>query len=400
MTYFPARAVVDLDAIAHNIGVLAALAPDSALMAVVKADAYGHGLVPVARAALAGGATWLGAAQLSEALALRAAGVGGRLLTWIFAPGAPLGEALATDIDLSAGAPWALEEILSAARRSGTVARVHLKVDTGLGRGGSFLPQWTEMLHRALEAEAAGEIRLVGVWSHLASADDVTSPVTVAQLAVFNQAVALAEAAGAHLEVRHLANSAATLTNPSMHADLVRPGIAIYGLCPIPGRTSASFGLIPAMRLEATVMVTKVAGEGQGVSYGHTYVTSAETTLADIPIGYADGIPRHASGRGPVQIAGSRYQVAGRVCMDQFVVDVGAQTSIQAGDTAVLFGSGLDGEPTAAEWADAAGTIDYETVTRDGARVPRIYVGTAGVEPAAATKQTQQTDTANTEIHA
>ena len=174
MTYFPARAVVDLDAIAHNIGVLAALAPDSAVMAVVKADAYGHGLVPVARAALAGGATWLGAAQLSEALALRAAGVGGRLLTWIFAPGAPLDEALATDIDLSAGAPWALEEILSAARRSGTVARVHLKVDTGLGRGGSFLPQWTEMLHRALEAEAAGEIRLVGVWSHLASADDVT----------------------------------------------------------------------------------------------------------------------------------------------------------------------------------------------------------------------------------
>lgn len=379
MTYFPARVVVDLDAIAHNVRVLGSLAPTSAVMAVVKADAYGHGLVPVARAAQAGGATWLGTAQLDEALTLRAAGVNGRLLTWIFAPGAPLSKAIEADIDLSAGAAWALADIIEAARSTSIMARVHLKVDTGLGRGGAFLPEWTAMLHQALEAEAAGVIRVVGVWSHLASADDVTSPVTNAQLEVFTEAVARAEQAGADLEVRHLANSAATLINPAMHADLVRPGIAVYGLSPIPGRSSASFGLVPAMRLEASVMVAKQAGTGQGVSYGHTYTTTQATTLADIPLGYADGIPRHASGRGPVQIAGTRHHVAGRVCMDQFVVDVGPDSPVRAGDTAVLFGSGAGGEPTAADWAEAAGTIDYEIVTRIGARVPRSYVGTAGV---------------------
>ncbi|GMA32256.1 alanine racemase [Litorihabitans aurantiacus] len=378
MSTFPARAVVDLDAIAGNVAHLATLAPRSEVMAVVKADAYGHGLVPSALAAQAGGATWLGVAQLAEALTLRAQGVTGRILTWIYAPGAPLEGALAAGLDLSVGARWALEEVVAAARASDRTARVHLKVDTGLARGGMFLTEWTQVLAEAMVAQAEGLIEVVGVWSHLASAEDVTSPVTQAQLEVFTEAVARAEAAGARLEVRHLANSAATLVNPAMHFDLVRPGLAVFGLSPVPGRTPTDLGLTPAMRLEAEIMLVKDAPAGQGVSYGHTYTTTRDTVLADIPLGYADGIPRHASGVGPFQVGGRRLTIAGRVCMDQVVLDLGRGARERAGDVAVLFGPGGDGEPTAQDWADAVGTISYEIVTRLGSRVPRVYVGTAG----------------------
>ncbi len=378
MSTFPARAVVDLDAIAGTVRRLASLAPASEVMAVVKADAYGHGLVPSALAARAGGATWLGVAQLAEALTLRDAGVPGRILTWIFTPGAPLQRAIAADLDLSVGAPWALTEVVAAARAGGRPARVHLKVDTGLARGGMFLDEWSDVLAEALRAQADGAIEVVGVWSHLASAEDVTSPVTQAQLDVFVEAVARAEAGGAHLEVRHLANSAATLVNPAMHFDLVRPGLAVFGLSPVPGRTPADLGLTPAMRLEAEIMLVKRAPAGQGVSYGHTYTTARDTLLADVPLGYADGIPRHASGSGPFAVGGRRVHVAGRVCKDQVVLDLGPDAAARAGDVAVLFGPGTDGEPTAQDWAEAAGTISYEIVTRLGSRVPRVHVGTAG----------------------
>ncbi|TGO06299.1 alanine racemase [Serinibacter arcticus] len=378
MSTFPARAVVDLDAIAGNVRHLATLAPASQVMAVVKADAYGHGLVPSALAAQAGGATWLGVAQLAEALTLRASGVTGRILTWIYSPGAPLESALAAGLDLSVGAPWALTEVVAAARASGRTARVHLKVDTGLARGGMFLEDWSEVLADALRAQADGVIEVVGVWSHLASAEDVTSPITQAQLDVFVEAIARAEAGGAHLEVRHLANSAATLVNPAMHFDLVRPGLAVFGLSPVPGRTPADLGLTPAMRLEAEIMLVKRAAAGQGVSYGHTYTTTEDTLLADVPLGYADGIPRHASGTGPFDVGGRRVRIAGRVCMDQVVLDLGPDATARAGDVAVLFGPGTDGEPTAQDWAEAAGTISYEIVTRLGSRVPRVHVGTAG----------------------
>lgn len=378
MSTFPARAVVDLDAIAGNVRHLGSLAPASEVMAVVKGDAYGHGLVASARAAQAGGATWLGVAQLAEALTLRASGVAGRILTWIYAPGAPLESALAAGLDVSVGAPWALEEVVAAAHLSSRTARIHLKVDTGLARGGMFLDAWTDVLGEALRAQADGAIEVVGVWSHLASAEDVTSPITDAQLAVFVEAVARAEAGGAHLEVRHLANSAATLVNPAMHFDLVRPGLAVFGLSPIPGTSPQELGLTPAMRLEAEVMLVKDAEAGQGVSYGHKYTTPGATRLADIPLGYADGIPRNASGVGPVAIGGERLTIAGRVCMDQFVVDVGADSDVVAGDIAVVFGPGDDGEPTVADWAEATGTIPYEIVTRLGARVPRVHTGSAG----------------------
>ncbi|MBO1752306.1 alanine racemase [Actinotalea sp. BY-33] len=384
MTY-PARAVVDLDAISSNVTALADRAGPAAVMAVVKADAYGHGLVPSARAALAGGATWLGAAQVDEALALRAAGIGAPLLTWLYAPGAALDQALLAGIDVSVSAAWALDELLAAVRSTGRTARVHIKVDTGLGRNGVMPDELDALLGTALRAQAEGACAVVGIWSHFAWADAPDHPTVLAQAEVFAEAVALAERRGAQLEVRHLANSAATLTNPSVHYDLVRPGLAVFGLSPVPELgTSADYGLTPAMRLEAELALVKQVPAGHGVSYGHEHVTSGPTTLGLVPIGYADGIPRHASGtaerRGaPVQVSGRRLGIAGRVCMDQFVLDLGPGATEQAGQTVELFGTGADGGPTAQDWAEVVGTISYEVVTRVGTRLPRVHVGSAGV---------------------
>lgn len=376
MTYYPARAVVDLDHIAANVTRLGEVAPHSQVMAVVKGDAYGHGLLPVARAALRGGATWLGSAQLNEALQLRAAGITVPILTWLYAPGAPFRDALHAGLDLSVPALWALQEISAAARQTGITARIHLKVDTGLGRGGAFLDEWTAILHKAMHLQADGIVQVVGVWSHLTCAEEVGHPSVQAQVEIFEEAIRRAEQAGAALQVRHLANSAGTLIAPQTHYDLVRPGIAIYGLSPAPQtHPSARVGLTPAMRLEAQVHLAKDAPADQGVSYGHSYTTSQETSLAVIPLGYADGIPRQVSNAAPVFLAGRQHRIAGRVCMDQFVLDVGRQSAVQAGDTAVLFGTGFEGEPTAQDWAEAAGTISYEIVARLGARVPRTYLG-------------------------
>ncbi|WP_149204246.1 alanine racemase [Actinotalea subterranea] len=381
MSDYPARAVVDLDAISANVRTLRDLASPAAVMAVVKADAYGHGLVPSARAALAGGATWLGVAQATEALELRAAGVQSRILTWLYAPGAPLDRLVAADVDVSVPAGWALLEVVEAARATGRTARIHVKVDTGLGRGGALPRDLDTLLDAALAAQAEGAVSVVGVWSHLAWADAPDHPTVLAQAQVFDDAVRLAERKGARLEVRHLANSAATLTNPAMHYDLVRPGLAVYGLTPVPQLGGPDrYGLVPAMRLEAELVLAKLVPAGHGVSYGHVYTTPTQTVLGVVGLGYADGIPRHASGTperagAPMQVGGRRVGIAGRVCMDQLVVDLGPDADDVAGDRVVLFGSGADGEPTAEDWAEAAGTISYEIVARLGARVPRVHVG-------------------------
>ncbi len=380
MSSFPARAVVDLAAIRANVRSLAAHAPTAQVLAVVKADAYGHGLLPVARAAVDGGATWLGVAQLGEALELRSGGVTAPLLTWLYAPGAPLAQAVAAEVDLSIAAPWALDEVVVAARAVGRPARVHLKVDTGLGRNGLTPAQLPDVLDAALRAEAEGAVRVVGLWSHLAFADEPDHPAVRAQAAVFAEALELVERRGARLEVRHLANSAATLTAPGLHYDLVRPGIAVYGLSPVPQLGGpADFGLIPAMTLEAELVTVKEVPAGQGVSYAHAYVTPGATTLGVVPLGYADGVPRHASGSvdrpgGPLLVGGRRLSVAGRVCMDQVVVDLGPDAQDRAGDRVELFGTGAAGGPTAQDWADVAGTISYEIVTRVGGRVPRVHI--------------------------
>lgn len=389
----PSRALVDLDAIRGNVAELDARAGSAQTMAVVKADAYGHGLVPAAHAALAGGATWLGVAQASEALELRAAGFTAPVLTWLYRPGEPLDALVAADVDVSVSSVPALAQVLAAARATGRTARVHVKVDTGLGRAGVQPAQLPELLDAAVRAQAEGAVEVVGIWSHLAWADAPDHPTVAAQTEVFREAVALAERAGAHLQVRHLANSAATLTNPAMAFDLVRPGLAVYGLTPVPQLGGPErFGLTPAMRLEADLVLTKRVPAGHGVSYGHEYTTTRDTVLGVVPLGYGDGIPRHASGLAgalgaPVQVGGRRLGVAGRVCMDQFVVDLGPDASEQAGDVAVLFGTGRDGEPTAEDWALACGTISYEIVTRLGVRVPRVYTGSPELLAAAGVDQ-------------
>jgi alanine racemase len=371
-----ARATVDLDAISRNVQVLGRHAGSAAVMAVVKADGYGHGLLPSARAALSGGASWLGVAQLSEAMALRDGGLRAPLLSWLHVPGSDFAGAIAADIDLSVSALWSLAEIAEAARGLGRTARIHLKVDTGLGRNGAFGDDWQTLLSAARRLEAEGLVRIVGVWSHFVYADDPTHPTVRAQLERFGEAVRDAERAGCDLEVRHIANSAATLTNPGAAFDLVRPGLAVYGLSPVPLLGDPqSFGLTPAMTLSADFAVTKELPAGQGLSYGHLYVTSQATTVGLVPMGYADGIPRNATNVGPVGVGGVRHTIAGRVCMDQFVVDLGPASTAQAGDPVILFGAGDSGEPTAQDWAEATDTISYEIISRIGSRVRRVYVG-------------------------
>ncbi|MBY8344276.1 alanine racemase [Streptomyces spinosirectus] len=370
-----ARAEIDLGALRANVRALRALAPDAALMAVVKSDAYGHGAVPCARAAVQAGAAWLGTATPEEALALRAAGLPGRVMCWLWTPGGPWQEAIEADIDVSVSGMWALDEVTDAARRAGRHARVQLKADTGLGRNGCQPGEdWAELVGAALRAEADGLIRITGLWSHFACADEPGHPSIALQLTRFREMLAYAEGRGVRPEVRHIANSPATLTLPEAHFDLVRTGIALYGISPSPEiGAPADFGLRPAMTLSAAVALVKHVPGGHGVSYGHHYVTPGETTLGLVPVGYADGIPRHASGTGPVLVGGKWRTVAGRVAMDQFVVDLGGDEPA-AGTEAVLFGPGDRGEPTAEDWAQAAGTIAYEIVTRIGTRVPRVYV--------------------------
>ena len=384
---WPAEVVVDLDAIAANVRTLRDRVGGAELMAVVKADAYGHGLVPSARAALAGGACSLGVAQATEALALRAAGVTAPVLVWLVLPGPDLGLLLDADVEIAVAGVELLEEVAACARGRGRPAVVQLKADTGLARNGAFaLPvrqgdprtDWSDLVSGAARLEAEGALRVRGVFTHFAYADAPRHPTVRAQQEVFRDAVAVAERAGLEPEVRHMSNSAATLTTPSATWDMVRPGLAVYGLSPVPDLASAAdLGLVPAMTVRARAAVVKRIPAGQGVSYGHTYAVDRETTVVDVPLGYADGVPRHASNAGPVQIGGARHRVSGRVCMDQFVVDVG-DVQVGVGDPVVLFGTGEQGEPTAQDWADAAGTISYEIVTRLGPRVPRVYVGKAG----------------------
>ncbi|WP_406464059.1 alanine racemase [Streptomyces sp. NBC_00111] len=370
-----ARAEIDLDALRANVRALRARASGAQLMAVVKSDAYGHGAVPCARAAREAGAAWLGTATPQEALALRAAGIGGRMMCWLWTPGGPWREAVEADIDVSVSGMWALDEVVAAATEAGVPARVQLKADTGLGRNGCQPADWPELVTAARAAEEAGVLRITGLWSHFACADEPGHPSIAAQLDVFRDMVAYAEKEGVRPEVRHIANSPATLTVPESHFDLVRTGIAMYGISPSPELgTAADFGLRPVMTLAASVALVKQVPPGHGISYGHHYTTSsAETTLALVPVGYADGVPRHASGRGPVLVGGAVRRVAGRVAMDQFVVDLGGDT-LEAGAEAVLFGPGDRGEPSAEDWARAADTIAYEIVTRIGPRVPRVHL--------------------------
>jgi len=364
-----AEAFVDLDAIAHNTTLLTKAAGGASVMAVVKADGFGHGAVPVARTALDHGASWLGVTSRAEALALRAAGVSAPTLLWMYPPSEPFVDLLRAQVDISVGAVTALEAVAEAADRTGLVAQVHLKSDTGLSRNGATPDEWPQLLAWARKFELAGLLRIRGVWSHLANAESPGDAGLEQQLRAFDVARRAATAARIEPPIVHLANSAAALQLPQTRHDLVRIGIALYGIEPVPGRT---FGLRPALTVQAQILLTKRVAAGTGVSYGPDFVTDRETTLALVPLGFADGVPRQAAGRASVAIHGVRCPVVGRVAMDQIVVDVG-ELRTRAGDIAVMFGPGTNGEPTAAEWAQWAGTNPHDILTGIGARLPRRY---------------------------
>jgi len=364
------QALVDLGAITANVAALREHVRGSQVMAVVKADGYGHGMIPAARAALIGGASWLGVADATEAVTLRRTGIAVPLLC-LMAFGDPL-EAIRQRVDLTAGSAAYAATIAGAADRAGVRARLQLKADTGLGRGGATRAEWPALVDAALDAQARGLARVTGLWSHFACADIPGHPSIAAQLEAFLDACAYAEKAGLTPQVRHIANTAAALTVPEARLDLVRFGGALYGLSTLPG--GAPPWLRPAMTLRARLALVKRVPAGSGVSYGHRYVTSRETNLGLVPLGYADGVPRAASGSRLVTARGRRWPITGTVCMDQFVVDFGDEP-VEAGDEVTLFGPGDDGEATAQEWGEAIGGISYEIATGIGARVPRTYPG-------------------------
>lgn len=382
-----AQATVDLGAVAHNTKILTGCTT-AQVMAVVKADAFRHGLLPVARTALSHGATWLGVTSTTEALALRAAGIDAPILSWLHRYDSSFASAITAGVDLSVSTVTHLHMIAAAAERAGQPAQVHLKSDTGLSRNGAVGADWPELVTWARRYELGGRMRVRAIWSHLADADSPASPGSPAsptvqrQVAAYEGALAVARAAGLDPLLRHLANSAATLTAPHTHYDLVRVGIALYGVEPIPGRR---FGLRPALSLRSSVINVKRVPAGTGVSYHHDHVTGVATTLALIPVGYADGVPRAAGGKARVWLGGARCPIVGRVAMDQCVVDVG-DAPVRIGDEVVLFGDPAEGDadeagatepgrgvPTVSEWARWCGTNPHEILTGLGARVDRSH---------------------------
>ncbi|WP_328351875.1 alanine racemase [Mycobacterium sp. NBC_00419] len=367
-----AEALVDLGAIADNVRVLRERAGSAEVMAVVKADAYGHGAPQVARAAVAAGAAALGVATIDEALALRSAGITAPVLAWLHPPGTDFAPALNADVQIGVSSARQVGEVLAAVERTGRTAQVTVKVDTGLNRNGVSAAEYPGVLTELQRAIAADAIRVRGIMSHLVSGDVPDDPLNDIQAQRFSDMLAQARARGIDFEVAHLSNSPSALTRPDLGFDMVRPGIAVYGLSPIP--ELGDMGLRPAMTLKCTVAMVKSVKAGEGVSYGHTWIAEEDTNLALLPIGYADGVYRTLSGRIDALINGRLRRNVGRICMDQLVVNLGpGRPDVAEGDEAILFGSGAAGEPTAQDWADMLGTIHYEVVTSPRGRVVRTY---------------------------
>jgi len=375
-----AWANVSGDSILHNYDTIRGIAGVQ-VMAVVKADAYGHGADFVAPLLRAHGVTWLGVALPCEALALRAAGDRGNLLSWLSTPGDPdLVACVEVDVDLSVSNSRELEEIAVAARSLGKCANIHVKIDTGLNRNGIPINELGPLLTdlRALVAE--GVIGVRGVWSHLASADHVDPEIAhesvSAQRAVFKLALADFEAVGIEPEVIHLANTAGALWHPDSRFNLVRAGIGMYGLSPNVARASSSeLNLVPAMTLIARLSAVKSVPAGAGVSYMHTWIATRDCQLGLVPLGYGDGIPRSASNRVAVCVAGELMAQVGTIAMDQFLIDTtDSAADVSEGSEVYLFGPGGHGELTADQWGALSGSIGYEIVTRLGSRIPRVHV--------------------------
>ena len=379
-----AFAEVDLDALRANVAMLREKAGSARLLAVVKADAYGHGLVPCAKAALEGGAQWLGVALLEEALALRSAGIKARTLAWLTPLGSDFDSAIREDIDLSVPTREHLKAVIASGRKVGVRPRVHLEIDTGMSRGGVFAesPEFRELVADLVDAVKKDLVEVVGAWSHFARADEPGEAMTAEQIAKFDAALDEIFSAGLSIPIHHIANSAATLSdenNQRAKYSMMRAGIAIYGLSPDVSSMgdSESLGLKRVMTVKAQLQLVKEVRAGATVGYGATATVPQDTKLGVVAMGYADGIPRNADSRAGVFViegtSGRRAPIIGRVSMDQFVVDLGKESSAKTGDLVIVFGDGATGEYTADDWARATGTIGYEIVTRIGPRVPRIW---------------------------
>ncbi|SMH31142.1 alanine racemase [Rathayibacter oskolensis] len=368
------EALIDADAISANVARLRELTGARRLMAVVKANAYGHGALAAAQAALAGGADALGTADLREAVALREAGVLAPLLCWLHDPGEDFDAAVEHGIDVAVSTRAQLDALAQAAEDRGVRAAVQLKFDTGLSRNGAPEEEWPLLADALSRHVAVGSLHLTGLFSHLSNASREED---LAQLAVLRRGAAVLSDRGIAAPLLHLAATAGALRLPETRLDLVRTGIGVYGLSPFDGESSLELGLVPAMTLQGRVAGVRRVGAGTGVSYDYTYRAPGSTTLALVPFGYADGIPRSASGVAEVLIGGRRHRIAGRVAMDQFVVDVG-DAPVEVGDAVTLWGDPTTGVPSVDEWARWCGTINYELVTRIGQRVQRRVVGGQG----------------------
>ena len=360
---------VNLDAIVHNLDVMRARASQAKVMGVVKANAYGHGAVQVAKTLERAGVDYLGVADVQEALELREAGIAVPILAWLHDPDDDFVAAISKNIDLGVANIEQLGHIAKACAITGEVAKLHLKIDTGLGRNGSTEREWGDLLE---EVKSLGEsVEVIGIFSHLSTTsrqDDLV------QIEKFDAAVAEAKRAGVTYQLRHLTASDGSLAYPDAHYEMVRIGVALYGLDPFSTNRGAEFGLIPAMTAVSKVAQVKRVPAGHGVSYNYLHRTATETTLALVPVGYAEGLPRSATGKAQVLIGGKRYPILSQIAMDQFVLDVG-DDPIQVGDEVVIFGDSATGAPSADDLAVASGTINYEIVTRMGGRFKREYLG-------------------------
>jgi alanine racemase len=363
--------IIDLDAIAYNLDVMRQRTSGAMICGVVKANAYGHGMLEVARKLEDAGVDYLGVADVTEALELRRAGIVSPILAWLHDPHEMFVEAVNEGIELGLANEDHLTRVAAAAEITGRLARVHLKVDTGLNRNGASAAEWEGVLRQARGLVAEGFIQVVGIFSHLSSTGEAED---LAQIARFEKAVDLAREYGIKFELRHLTASDGSLNYPQAHYEMVRVGVALYGLSPFTDHHSKEYGLRPAMTATAYVTQVKRVPAGEGVSYGYMHRTKAETTLALIPVGYAEGLPRDASGKASVSIHGKTYPISSRIAMDQFVIDVG-DDDVTAGDLVTIFGDPAAGVPSADELAAAADTINYEIVTRMGGRFKRTYLG-------------------------
>jgi alanine racemase len=368
-----AHAEVNLSAIADNLKYIKSKT-EAQVLAVVKADAYGHGLIQVGKAAADAGADWLGTALLEEGISLRNSGIRIPIISWLTPLGEDFRTAIELDIDLSISSVELLREVIEAGNSVNKIPRVHIEIDTGMSRGGVG-DDWQKFLDSLVKASKSNEINLLGIWSHFARADEPDEKMNNEQLAIFEDRIKSLEIAGVSPQFIHIANSAASLTNKSAHKNIIRWGIGLYGLSPDVNNLgdSKSLKLKPAMKLKAKLHLVKSVKAGVSVGYGGTAITKSDTKLGVVTLGYADGIPRNANNLAGVFAAGVRAPLIGRVSMDQFVVDLGINSSAKTGDEVIVFGDGSSGEYTADEWAKASGTINYEIVTRIGFRVPRIY---------------------------